>query len=690
MLKQVILGLCCLFLLCACGNENPDNYHMPDLEQSCLYLGESETMVYPYDGYIYSVGENLKRLDPVSGSTEMLVKLTAEVKTFSVGEEGICILYPEQVGLYTWNGDERDKLSLEGMENIINTEICETEKYVWIAYGIPGASEKDVYENYSSVSLIHKETGEVRKLTSDVQTLRVLQMIPGGGETAFFLASNGVFRCTPHKIEQHMSILQEMNCGCYVLATDNVYASLFSSNTVISLEMIYQDGVESLRQISMETYAAQAGRVSGKVDGNYYIGKIWYTGKDIILWDTYHHTVTIYDDYRLQKDSLRILYPKFQSADQNYTDIGWGSVEEDMNRFEEQYDIAVKGTGYPADQFQDRLRMKLLAGDSDYDVVYMEKAEQSELFASILQYELFLPLENDPEFMACWLEMLEGVQDALTWNGHLYGVPLKIKGKGLYITESYISAGLPEIPSDWNLDTLWEICAAAEKVCDSVTALMPCPTDAIVRSVLESSVPEGKIDEEILATHLGKMYYWLEKGVLGWHGTGKTFLLKSIYGPGDGLNDPRETSGYVVNTPGYTGQNYVTVSNFLFANRNTEQPEMAIEYLTMLMEPEEIYALRCYMGKDASAYYWMTDDAVSRLDYHKQRQSVCITDGGKYIMEEAVPVLLQGSVPYLLPYAAMDDYIFEHLDTPLKEGNFPLVADITAKICKEARYRYLE
>ncbi len=698
MWKIICAYFCIILSLCSChGSENVSVYRMENLQQEVIPGSEDIEKVYPYDGYIYTVGDKIKRTHAVTGEQTELTGAPDGLESVSVGQYGICVINRERVFLYTEDGMERGDFPwVMPLEEYLpqNTafSVTETKENIWIACGLmrPLSETADRFRMESQLFRMSKIDGTCARVPCDGIMIGLSQMVPGEGETVYIVTSDGVWFCDGKKVEQYITCTLEQ--GCYVPETDTLYAITLNSNKSLSIIAIQGETgeTESIRQISKEKYAAAVQEKSGFSDGNFIIGDIWYTGTDILLWDSWNHVLSVYDDLRQNGENFYVMYPEFQRTDGSVSTLRWGSVEETMMQFEERYEIAVQGSVFPREEMEDRVRMKLLAGETDLDVVYMDDADRSSLFAALLQYDLFLPLDGYPEIESGWTEVLDGVRDAMSWNGKLYGVPVQIRADGYIVTEAYKAAGLPEIPKRWTLDNLWEICAAAESVCNGETYLMPCPTEAIVRTILETSVSEGSMDETMLRYHLDKMMFYLEKGVLGFQKKGRTFLLDTVYAPGDGMNEPEDTAGYTVCQPTYTGQNYTEITTFLFANGKSEQPELAAAYAGMLLEEDSLYVLStCMLGRDPDRYYYL-DGGNTGLSYLQTKKPVSVAHAGQYVMQSVTPVLTENSVPYLLSYGAIHDIVQNAITKPLRNGEAIDLDAVVQTICKEARYRYLE
>lgn len=93
--------------------------------------------------------------------------------------------------------------------------------------------------------------------------------------------------------------------------------------------------------------------------------------------------------------------------------------------YDEDYDITVDMKYYNGGLFTDKMRLKMLAGDNDYDVVLLEG--DTTLLPQILKYDLYLHLENYDNITSGFDKMIDGLDELMTYNGHLFGIPYVVK-----------------------------------------------------------------------------------------------------------------------------------------------------------------------------------------------------------------------------------------------------------------------
>ncbi len=161
---------------------------------------------------------------------------------------------------------------------------------------------------------------------------------------------------------------------------------------------------------------------AGKTAQEIYFTETFYTESGYVLFDRGNSTACVVSE-RLNNtgEEITVVYrcsPTTEDESRSDFEIEFGWMNGVMSRmnaqFEEENKIAVNAKGYAYDKFIDNLRLKLLAGDDDYDVVMLEHAD--ELLASILNYGLYLPLETYDSISNGFDKYFDGVRDVMSYE----------------------------------------------------------------------------------------------------------------------------------------------------------------------------------------------------------------------------------------------------------------------------------
>lgn len=422
----------------------------------------------------------------------------------------------------------------------------------------------------------------------------------------------------------------------------------------------------------------------------------FFTGSDYICFDTANKTVNFFScDVSEGGESLVILYPSGNySAGENIGNRLDSTVFNANMRFEDEYNVTTETLTYNIDEFSDRLRMKLLAGESDYDVVYLDGA--GELFPHILRYGLYLPLEGYEEIVSSYGNYIPGVKDIMSFNGHIYGVPYTLGGWSLIVREAYHTLGLPDFPTSPTFEDFWELCERMQNEQSGKPLAMQYHMYLMMmNSLIEDGAEKGKMDASAVLNTLNKLLYYIDAGVLTTYSD--NFLLKHTYTfstEGVVFADYELSFCEMSPFPSINGKHYYIVESMIYANSKTQNAETAVNYLSMLMREE--FAAEALTGK--SNLWKNTDDYFRYKDYGFD-ESQLVEDGYNvpkipaerslydvFLIENAGASLMNAA-PALYS-SGMDEFLDEVFEG-LLDGSMT-AEKASREICREVDYRILE
>ena len=328
-------------------------------------------------------------------------------------------------------------------------------------------------------------------------------------------------------------------------------------------------------------------------------------GESFVVWNQTAGTVAAFStDSELE--ALVLLVPD------DYTKY-------DLNELIVKYTVKtgrqVVTVSYPQEEYDDRLRTKLLAGDSDFDLFI----SNAELLRSILENTAYQPLDGYEELTENFDNVLaDGVRGLMTADGGLFGVPMRINFWGcLKLTGEY------NVPQSWTTAELFELCdniPDGKRVYGDRFML----TRTIFNYIEDMIQKDGGIDKQELSGFFGKLKEYNDSGVLC-----------------DGDNDPILTYGAVFFSmpelqfndvenqvmtiaPTRSGTKYLELGRTMLMNRASESKDFAAELLTLMTSPEVVYNnddfahILSLMGRDIkrnSCYNGLTDSKKEILEY---------------------------------------------------------------------------
>ena len=614
-----------ILLLVGCRKE----YAVPENSSSDLntaeghyFINQPIVNVYPYDGRVYCAGDEIGYYTFEDGG---LYRSLSDQDADSVyaDESGIYLLCPSEVVVMAPDGTVLQSCPSDYRKNESyrygDPQICVTGEKIVYAYSVTGG-DTDGFCLYT----IDKATGEVSKadLTCENPPSFAYSIFPSGKDVLLVCPYEdplrpagriGVYRYSPddncteflYTTDYDLSVSDLTDDGTLYICHENINTA---SRTLGYLE----DGsLHSQRIIGLEEHAEAVGTVIGYAaeDGSNpdcRIDRIFYTGTDCLLWDSENGVLSVYD-IRSGGETLTVIRPVSYIGKGGVTGGSFfsGYSEEDMVNFSVEYDCRVESISYPADEYENRLRMKLLAGDKDFDIVYFDDSCGA-MLPAILNYGLYLPLEKYESVAAGFERYMDGVREIMTCNWHLIGVPFTVSSRGIQITERYAELGLPELRNDWTQEDFWKICDAAVGKLNSDESLILAPGPMLLEPIIQQGAAEGQISHSDVLTLMKNLKKYYEAGVLS-SSRRNTAVCCELTVPAQSESwIAVEEEGMVVSVPLYQEKKYAAVQNFVFAASSSQNPDLAVKYLEMLLSPEHIAEYRpgiSYLLDDMTGYF---------------------------------------------------------------------------------------
>ena len=376
------------------------------------------------------------------------------------------------------------------------------------------------------------------------------------------------------------------------------------------------------------------------------------------------------------------------------TEFGWmnGAMTRMNRQFEEENKIAVNAKGYAHDKFVDNLRLKLLAGDDDYDVVMLEHAD--ELLASILNYNLYLPLEAYDSISSGFDKYFDGVRDVMSYNGHIFGIPYYLTVEGFTSEDNTID----KLSPDYTLDDFWKLCEefGSSRIMFCTKLTNHKPFYYIISSILEDGMRKGEISRDTLLECIETYMKYRKAGSLNLNppGDGPLRIIGGIGGTLSSNFDERKYKG-LRSLPTYDGKRYFNIKSMAYINSKTKNTDFAVQYLSMLVSDDYLAWIteyqKSYLAKDKDSYFCFSPRGGEvENEYRKTKlfgdENVYMRGCNQFLVENgedffvnAAPRIYTGS---------LEDVINEVYDG-LNEGK--LTAEEAAdKIYSEASYQLME
>ncbi|MCR5682173.1 MAG: extracellular solute-binding protein, partial [Clostridiales bacterium] len=360
---------------------------------------------------------------------------------------------------------------------------------------------------------------------------------------------------------------------------------------------------ETLRQIALSTVLDEIEAATGdrRLNG---IAEMYWTGREFVLKVRDQPVVLTFASESQRADTLTILYPDRSPSTGTLITFD-NPIAEKINYatllFEAENDVAVKTILYPKRDFNQRLRMKMLAGDRDFDIVYVQ--DGAEMLNPLLKNNLYLPLEKDAGIVGNFRRSYtDGVEAFMTADGHLWGIPYHVVSSALVYEETGIGLDTERILREgWTEDEYW---AAVDASAEPVTNIALY----ILLNHADDALLAGHFDRDRIVHTFTEMKKRADAGKL-WNDNRETNLM-------DWTIPVQETdpSGQFEMNPDLGGKillplpgtPYAGVSSYIFGYRETEHPDAAYAYLRFLSGEYWVTLIetqKTYLAKDAGQYH---------------------------------------------------------------------------------------
>lgn len=704
-----------LTLICGCSNamgDNSDKYKCDAIPEGIYYLEDEPVAVYPYDNKFYEAtyyNGNIGYREPETMEYHLLCTIeNKELHDIYVDDTGIYVSGEYVVYDIDFEGNIRNQIDLPDLgASISQYSLAINKKYIAVCcfYHV---EQREGWENV--VYVIDRNTNEITtydyKKFKDGDTLE--KILPTSKENEFILVGN------------YQVYTFDASNGKYELLYDGVNAfeidyspkenrlyfihDILSSSSLELGSITLPEGEKNIARILELEYfypkiKAEVEENGGTASGPW-LYDVFYTESGFIVWEQENHVMLVKPEkVNDTGEKITVLYrympPVTTMLQSNYeTEFGWmhGAMERMNTQFEEENKIAVNAKGYAHDKFVENLRVKLLAGDDDYDVVMLEHAD--ELLASILNYNLYLPLEAYDSISSGFNKYFDGVRDVMSYDGHIFGIPYYLTVEGFTSEDNTID----KLSSDYTLDDFWKLCEefGSSRLMFCTTLTNHKPFYYIISSILEDGMRKGDISRDTILECIETYMKYRKAGSLNLNppGDGPLRIIGGIGGTLASNFDERKYKG-LRSLPTYDGKRYFNIKSMAYINSKTKNTDFAVQYLSLLVSDDYLSwgndYQKSYLANDKDSYFYLSlgenkvENEYKKIkvpageDDYMSRGNVFLVDNGEDIFVNAAPRIYTGS---------LEDVINEVYDG-LNEGK--LTAEEAAdKIYSEASYQLME
>ena len=721
-MKKICLSFLLMFILtliCGCGNAMGDNsskYKCDAISDGVYCLDENTSSVYPYENKFYHVNYENGNIGYSEYETmEYHLLCTLDKDTLNdvyvdiyVDDTGIYVSGDYVVYVIDFDGNIIDQIELPNLGAYwYSHRSAANRKYISVCCFYKMTKDAE-WENV--IYVIDRNTNEID--TYDYTKVRdgdtLERIIPTNKENDFILVGNYQvysFNATNGKYDM---VYDGVNG--YIVdysPNDNCLYFMDQSNTsgeiLIGRITLPSGEINVVRNTNEEYIFARIKPVveaAGKEAKGSYFVTVFYTESGFMFWTQSNSVIWVLpEEVNDTGEKITVIYRNSPSivtlhSSDYETEFGWlhGIMERMNTQFEEENKIAVNAKGYAHDKFVDNLRLKLLAGDDDYDVVMLEHAD--ELLASILNYNLYLPLETYDSISSGFDKYFDGVRDVMSYDGHIFGIPYYLTVEGFTSEDNTID----KLSSDYTLDDFWKLCEefGSSRLMFCTTLTNHKPFYCIISSILEDGMRKGDISRDTILECIETYMKYRKAGSLNLNppGDGPLRIIGGIGGTLASNFDERKYKG-LRSLPTYDGKRYVNIESMAYINSKTKNTDFAVQYLSMLVSDDYLAWIteyqKSYLAKDKDSYFCFSPEP-NKLENEYRRTKLSgdenvymrgcnpfLVENGGDLFVNAAPRIYTGS---------LEDMINEVYDG-LNEGK--LTAEEAAdKIYSEASYQLME
>ena len=448
--------------------------------------------------------------------------------------------------------------------------------------------------------------------------------------------------------------------------------------------------IQMIKNIRPEFLYHQIGALLETSSAYFVTDKIFFDEHHLALIDSEHHVIQLFSvEYIATSNNIKILYPaRLNSELDGYPEVG--DLHSAFMDFEERERCRVDAKGVSASRFTEYLRLNLLAGDAEFDVIHEDKCDEGDLFYAILRYGLYLPLEEQEGIVKNYENFAGGVKEYMTRDGHLIGIPFRFQTTGFVVTPAYQDSSLPVPDLGWTLEDFWNICEEARPLVNGGTALTEdFYLSWIFEALIQSGMEKGWLEEDAFVSAARKLTEYSACGVIRPFDVNMTYLLENrLHIPAVEREYAMVDVAKALPLPLVDGERFCPLSSFVWAYRDAGNPTLAVRYLEMLSSDDYIYEAndRTLYGSDPDRFFKTTLAMVGQIGM-TERIGMEFTERDRLLLSKTSE-LMSGQKLEILDHKEAEDVIRPILD---KMFAGELSAEDAAKeIVKYAERRYFE
>jgi hypothetical protein len=402
------------------------------------------------------------------------------------------------------------------------------------------------------------------------------------------------------------------------------------------------------------------------------VERLFYANDNVILWNNTSNLINVVD-LSSETEPLRIL------TSDNIGNIDLITI---IDQFEYTYDCNVHLVEYSDKVFVDKLRMKLLAGDSDFDIYLVNDPTRDNLLDSILKYNLYEPLDDYTEIVKNFSYMYQGIRPMMSCQDKLFGVPYELSiFSSMDIQCDFQQYGYTNPDMHWTIKDVWNLC---EEVLNSRETNISVFSDpygmlSFIEIFVQDSINQNNLSRNNLSELLTNVKKYYDAGVLFDPAGSKKHLLQystNYFGQFIAHSPIPAYSIYgTVMEPANNEIIYHELLGCAMMNHRSNNKEMAAGFLEVMTDDKNIYNTKTYktlLGSDLSKYNIYDEWSVTELSY--------LSD---------LPEIFKKSGIFTYDVSSLFDFLIENVMFQFYDGTIT-VKEAADMIYDRVNYTYFE
>ena len=615
-------------------------------------------------------------------TTALFSKEKAEL--ISVNAYGIFVLTQTSLKQEYFNGDIIREISLESPQDAIFAAFDAGTKYAVYALRESGNDADRLY----CVDLGSGRISEIAFPWNDLYTHLTIQTITYGEDDTFYFTAapdlsvyeaNGRFRLYSLNAKsgkaEEIGLIQTPT----VMSTDYDPANRFLYLIGTEAGSVKAYNLKNGEETNASLYDPQKVTTMG-FEHNAIVSRVFYTGSNFILWSKEDKNIQIVKA-EASVDSLRILCSENAASVYSISAL----IREYRGKT-----VTIQLITYSDSEYDDKLRMKLLAGDDDFDIFIMTQDREDAWLWDVLRNGAFEPLDGYACFAENRKEMFKSLQNMMTdLNGRTYGIPLSFNN--MYsvagCTDEFTKNGLDYPTEGWTVDDFFELCEKVKAKKKENPDLYVCSDgflNTIILTAVQKSVYDGTIHEDESRLIFARIGQYAADGLFYEETEVKEhYLLRTAtLIPNRVKNTSADIAEYR-NFPTVSGMTVEYLAGCALINPKSAHKQDAASFLAFITSPEILYGQdSAYSNYIADCFFYPGYDNYKNFDI---KEMYPISERQKEMFDRLDDIPVNMRALTISPSAiGSRDFIKN-----LIKGSMS-ASDASDQVLKTVKYRYFE